>query len=142
MIIDVKTERVVYDKVPQTLVTIPLLSISSTVAYPAKIDDVFDKVKEILKEVSWFGMEVTLQSAKGNSFKVSLTGFDLKEYVAMIIFCRRKAAGMTQTDLAVACGYKSVNSVARIENGHDSPSLKTLVRIFDALGVSFSVVVK
>ena len=142
MIIDVKTERVVYDKVPQTLVTIPLLSISSTVAYPAKIDDVFEKAKDILKEVSWFGMEVSLHSTKGNSFEVSVTGFDLKEYIAMVVYCRRKSQGMTQKELASACGYKSVNSVARIENGHDVPSLKTLVRIFDALGVSLSVVVK
>jgi DNA-binding XRE family transcriptional regulator len=57
-----------------------------------------------------------------------------KNALATIIFDRRTKLEYTQQQLADICGVdrKTIN---RIENGHFSPNLDTLVRIFDALSI-------
>ena len=57
-----------------------------------------------------------------------------KNELATIIFDRRTKLEYTQQQLADICGVdrKTIN---RIENGHFSPNLDTLVRIFDALSI-------
>lgn len=46
----------------------------------------------------------------------------------------RNSRGLTQEDLAEQCGI-SVSALSRIETGHNSTSLKTLLTMGEALGV-------
>ena len=46
----------------------------------------------------------------------------------------RKEKGITQVDLAYACGFEKQN-MQRIEAGKTSPTLKTLLKISDALEI-------
>ena len=46
----------------------------------------------------------------------------------------RKSKGFSQDQLAAAAGISRI-TVARLESGKYSPTLKTLVRLSDALGV-------
>jgi putative transcriptional regulator len=59
---------------------------------------------------------------------------DIKDHLATAIYTRRTSLGYTQQQLADVCGIdrKTIN---RIENGHFSPNLDTLVRIFDILDI-------
>ncbi len=58
----------------------------------------------------------------------------VKQNLAQVIYDRRTSLGVTQESLANNIGVdrKTIN---RIENGHFSPNLDTLVRIFDALSI-------
>ena len=62
-----------------------------------------------------------------------------KNALATIIFDRRTKLEYTQQQLADICGVdrKTIN---RIENGHFSPNLDTLVRIFAALNIKAKTV--
>jgi transcriptional regulator with XRE-family HTH domain len=53
----------------------------------------------------------------------------------------RKKNGMTQLDLAVACGMEK-NSIGRLETGRTNPTAKTLLKIAKALNVTLSELVK
>lgn len=60
-----------------------------------------------------------------------------KEYlkkVALNIKRIRKEKGITQVDLAYSCGFEKQN-MQRIEAGKTSPTLKTLLKISEALEV-------
>lgn len=59
---------------------------------------------------------------------------DIKDHLATVIYTRRIKLEYTQQHLADICGVdrKTIN---RIENGHFSPNLDTLLRIFDALSI-------
>jgi len=54
---------------------------------------------------------------------------------------KRKALGYTQNDLAELSGL-SGNSIGRIELGQAEPSLKTIMKILDVLGLELFVQVK
>lgn len=47
----------------------------------------------------------------------------------------RKAKGMSQVDLSVLTDIEQAN-LANLENGRANPTIKTLCKISDALGVS------
>lgn len=51
---------------------------------------------------------------------------------------RRHNLELSQRDLANLCGIPH-SSVARIESGKTTPNLSTLLKIFNQLGLSFSV---
>jgi len=143
MIIEVKQNvKIFNDGSSKTSVSIPLFCIAFSEDRDLSHFEIHSEIEKRLKEVSWFGIEIGDITKTESGYLYDLKGFDLREYVAMIVYCRRVGMKMTQKELAVACGYKSANSIARIENGNDSPSLKTLIRILDILGVSFNVFVK
>jgi transcriptional regulator with XRE-family HTH domain len=52
----------------------------------------------------------------------------------------RLALGMTQLDLATATGIRRPN-VARLERGGNTPTIETLQRVAEALGVSVASLV-
>ena len=54
------------------------------------------------------------------------------------IFQARLEAGMTQQQLAEACGMKPSN-LCRIENGNGNPSVATLARIAKGLGKKLQI---
>ena len=55
----------------------------------------------------------------------------------MVLRARRKAAGMSQTELAVRAGLSS-SFVSRMENGLRGPTVETVVELANALGMSAS----
>ncbi len=65
---------------------------------------------------------------------------ELKEIGKNIARIRRKK-GLTQLDVAAATGMEA-NSLGRIENGRTNPTVRTLLKLAKALGVSLSELVK
>jgi DNA-binding XRE family transcriptional regulator len=65
----------------------------------------------------------------------------VKQNLAQVIYDRRTSLGVTQESLANNIGVdrKTIN---RIENGHFSPNLDTLVRIFTALNIKSQSIFK
>lgn len=65
----------------------------------------------------------------------------VKQNLAQVIYDRRTLLGVTQESLANNIGVdrKTIN---RIENGHFSPNLDTLVRIFTALNIKSQSIFK
>jgi putative transcriptional regulator len=65
----------------------------------------------------------------------------VKQTLAQVIYNRRTNLNVTQESLANNIGVdrKTIN---RIENGHFSPNLDTLVRIFTALDIKSNSVFK
>jgi transcriptional regulator with XRE-family HTH domain len=59
---------------------------------------------------------------------------DYLKKLALNIKRIRKEKGITQVDLAYACGFEKQN-MQRIEAGKTSPTLKTLLKISDALEI-------
>ena len=59
------------------------------------------------------------------------------EYISRQIRGARKAAGMTQDELAESSGLPQ-SHICRLENGQHSPTNKTLTKIADALGITLA----
>lgn len=51
----------------------------------------------------------------------------------------RKLRGLTQDELAHACGYSNRSMVAQIEKGHTDISRERFIKIADALSVDYAV---
>ena len=61
------------------------------------------------------------------------------ERVGQIIKARRKELGVTQQEVANLASV-GINSLVAIERGNGNPSLKTLLRILDVLGLEINLV--
>jgi DNA-binding XRE family transcriptional regulator len=74
-----------------------------------------------------------------NKKKIDSKINNIKDHLAEIIYSRRIKLGYSQQALADLCDVdrKTIN---RIENGHFSPNLDTLVRIFAALDIKAKTV--
>ena len=53
----------------------------------------------------------------------------------------RLKKGLTQLDLAAACGFEG-SSIGRLENGNTNPTIKTLLKIAKALDIKLTDLVK
>lgn len=60
------------------------------------------------------------------------------EQIGIIIKERRKELGINQQELADLAGV-GINSLVAIERGKGNPSLKTLLRILDVLGLEIKL---
>ena len=60
------------------------------------------------------------------------------ERIGMLIKERRKELGINQQELADLAGV-GINSLVAIERGKGNPSLKTLLRILDVLGLEIKL---
>ncbi len=60
------------------------------------------------------------------------------EQIARVLKERRKERGINQQDLADLAGV-GINSLVAIERGKGNPSLKTILRILDVLGLEMSL---
>lgn len=60
------------------------------------------------------------------------------EQIGTIIKERRKELGINQQDLADLAGV-GINSLVAIERGKGNPSLKTLLRILEVLGMEIRI---
>lgn len=61
------------------------------------------------------------------------------ERIGQIIKARRKELGVTQQEVANLASV-GINSLVAIERGNGNPSLKTLLRILDVLGLEINLV--
>ena len=62
---------------------------------------------------------------------------DIKEIIQSLIDARRET-GMTQKELSERTGIAQ-GDISKLEKGNTNPSLKTLVRLADAMGMSLKV---
>lgn len=53
----------------------------------------------------------------------------------------RLKKGLTQLDLAVACNFEE-SSIGRLENGNTNPTIKTLLKVLNALGIKLYELLK
>ncbi|MBN8701810.1 MAG: helix-turn-helix transcriptional regulator [Bacteroidetes bacterium] len=53
----------------------------------------------------------------------------------------RLRKGLTQLDLAASCGFEE-SSIGRLENGNTNPTIKTLLKISNALSIKLSDLVR
>lgn len=93
-----------------------------------------DDVPEIINT-----MKEIIESKAGSAKVFDTDGFTVETskwlaYISSKIKDARKAAGLTQTQLAEKSGLPQPH-ISRLENGEHSPSRKTLERIANALGV-------
>lgn len=61
--------------------------------------------------------------------------------IGQIIKMRRKELGLTQDTLALL-SQVGINTIVSIERGSKSPSLETLTKVTDALGLEIQLVIK
>ena len=73
------------------------------------------------------------ESLKDPEFKQEWDAQAAEREVMRQIVEARKDAGMTQAELAEACGMKPAN-LCRLENGNGNPSVATLSKIAQGLG--------
>lgn len=72
-------------------------------------------------------------SLQDSEFKVEWEAQSVEREVTRRIIEARIARGMTQAELAQACGMKPAN-LCRLENGNGNPSVATLNKIAHGLG--------
>ena len=63
------------------------------------------------------------------------------EAIGQIIKARRKELGLTQNTLALL-SQVGINTIVSIERGSKSPSIETLTKVADVLGLDVKLVVK
>jgi y4mF family transcriptional regulator len=61
--------------------------------------------------------------------------------IGQIIKMRRKELGLTQDTLALL-SQVGINTIVSIERGSKSPSLETLTKVTDVLGLEIQLVIK
>ena len=61
--------------------------------------------------------------------------------IGKIIKARRKMLGLRQDQLADIAGV-GINTLTKIERGEANPSIETLKKVLDSLGLELSVIVK
>jgi len=64
-----------------------------------------------------------------------------KQEIAQVVLHRRKVLGIRQQDLADLVDI-TTRYLYEVEKGKANPSLETLVRIFDALGLTMEINIK
>ena len=65
----------------------------------------------------------------------------IMNHIGQIIKARRKDLGLTQNTLALL-SQVGINTIVSIERGSKSPSVETLTKVADALGLDLTLVVK
>jgi len=65
----------------------------------------------------------------------------LKQAIAQTVLHRRKVLGITQQNLAELVDI-TTRYLYEVEKGKANPSLETLTRIFDALGLTLEIKIK
>lgn len=87
---------------------------------------------------SWNDYKNHVRSADLSAAAIISESEEMADLVAAIIE-QRKALGMSQRELASACGLPQ-SSVARIESMQTTPKLDTLIRISQPLGLQIKLI--
>ncbi len=96
---------------------------------PDEITEIFQTIEEILsqRKITLTKMDFDSESSDGN----------WKAFVSKTIREQRRAAGITQEELAIKSGLLQ-SHISRLENGQYSATRITLVKISKALGIPLS----
>ena len=78
------------------------------------------------------------EQLKNEDFKKEYDALDAEFSIIQAMLDARKAAGLTQKDLAARTGIAQAD-ISKLENGNANPSLRTLQRLADGMGMKLKV---
>lgn len=78
------------------------------------------------------------EQLKNTEFKKEYDALDVEFSIIQAMLDARKAAGMTQKDLAARTGIAQAD-ISKLENGNANPSLRTLQRLAEGMGMKLKV---
>ena len=78
------------------------------------------------------------EQMKDAEFKKEYDALDAEFSIIQAMLDARKAAGLTQKDLAARTGIAQAD-ISKLENGNANPSLRTLQRLADGMGMKLKV---
>ena len=64
---------------------------------------------------------------------------NIREWIPETIRALREESGLSQTELADRCGFKSSGTISHFETGIRTPSIDSLDKLFAALGVDLTI---
>ena len=74
------------------------------------------------------------EQLQNENFKKEYDALEAEFSIIQAMIDARKASGLTQKDLAVRTGIAQ-SDISKLENGNANPSLKTLQRLADGMGM-------
>ena len=78
------------------------------------------------------------EQMKDAEFKKEYDALDAEFSIIQAMLDARKEAGLTQKDLAARTGIAQAD-ISKLENGNANPSLRTLQRLADVMGMKLKV---
>ncbi len=78
------------------------------------------------------------EQMKDAEFKKEYDALDAEFSIIQAMLDARKEAGLTQKDLAARTGIAQAD-ISKLENGNANPSLRTLQRLADGMGMKLKV---
>jgi len=78
------------------------------------------------------------EQLKDEDFKAEYDALEAEFSIIQAILDARKASGLTQKDLADITGINQAD-ISKMENGNANPSLKTLLRIANGMGMKLKL---
>ncbi len=78
------------------------------------------------------------EQMKDVEFKKEYDALDAEFSIIQAMLDARKEAGLTQKDLAARTGIAQAD-ISKLENGNANPSLRTLQRLADGMGMKLKV---
>ena len=78
------------------------------------------------------------EQLQNEEFKKEYDALDVEFSIIQAMLDARKAAGLTQKDLAARTGIAQAD-ISKLENGNANPSLRTLQRLADGMGMKLKV---
>jgi predicted transcriptional regulator len=78
------------------------------------------------------------EQLKNEEFKKEYDALEVEFSIIQAMLDARKAAGLTQKDLAARTGIAQAD-ISKLENGNANPSLRTLQRLAEGLGMKLKV---
>lgn len=78
------------------------------------------------------------EQLKSENFKKEYDALEAEFSIIQAMLDARKASGLTQRDLADRTGIAQAD-ISRLENGNANPSLRTLQRLADGMGMKLKL---
>lgn len=78
------------------------------------------------------------EQLQNKSFKKEYDALEAEFSIIQAMLDARKASGLTQKDLAERTGIAQAD-ISKLENGNANPSLKTLQRLADGMGMKLKL---
>lgn len=78
------------------------------------------------------------EQLKNEEFKKEYDALEVEFSIIQAMLDARKAAGLTQKELAMRTGIAQAD-ISKLENGNANPSLRTLQRLAEGLGMKLKV---
>lgn len=82
--------------------------------------------------------EFLKEQLQNEAFKKEYDALDAEFSIIQAMLDARTAAGLTQKDLATRTGIAQAD-ISRLENGNANPSLRTLQRLADGMGMKLKL---